>query len=73
MECRSEERHLLMCEASAPLFQHAAMAENERVRLFSQSLIHPGLHERLFQPCRVLKRKRQACEMYRSVLGRLGA
>lgn len=34
VKCRSEEGHLLMCEASALLFQHAAMAENEFVRLF---------------------------------------
>lgn len=31
VECRSEGRHLLMCEASALFFQRAAMAEHKCV------------------------------------------
>lgn len=57
-----------MCEVSALSFHHAPTAAS-----IPLSLIHPALHEKLLQPCRVLRGKRQACEMYHSVRGRLGA
>lgn len=50
VERRRGGRHLLMCEVSAASFHHAPTAAS-----IPLSLIHPALHEKLLQPCRVLR------------------